>query len=419
MGTIAVGAQVGVGKITQASFKGMEKLSKGDKYVDSKTRKIEEEKAMKEKASIINDLYSDPLTYFDERKEAFKDIATLLKQSEVADKNKDVKLSKDLQDRANNRKILSSLKTGTYDVVLEELKELSNLDAKELQEMFGQDGVKDIKSKVNKLVQRAEQLKKNYDYFSTSIKNPIKLTPDSDIVERTNYLAFEKVREQLILETGDLNRTAERMQNIQKDLLTDNTLKDLEFFKVSPLFDLKSLQSEIEILESETESGFDSTPSGKEIQKRKIKELKHLSEYQEATKEYMELLNSLSKETNREEAVATEQALLDKMKKALSKYMQATSNKSELELKSVVENTTQSLKDHYILSKDTENLSRAIAMMTDPETFLRQVDLESSKYLFDFMNRKADIENAMSAMKEQSENHKVLDKLLTDKNIFI
>jgi len=153
--------------------------------------------------------------------------------------------------------ILSGAKAGRFDVRMEQLKMLKEMDNDEFKKAFGLDktteNVKIVSEYVDALMDKAQQIKKSYDLINDTFNNPFQkagknATPEAAL-EDQKHKTFEDWKDSLTFLASITTDVDSRIKSISSNLRTINP--NLDQYHVANFTDKKYLQNYAKNLEQE------------------------------------------------------------------------------------------------------------------------------------------------------------------------
>lgn len=175
-------------------------------------------------------------------------------------KNNDLFKYKNFQHEQFVNFILSGAKAGRFDVRMEQLKMLKEMDNEEFKKAFGLDktteNVKTASEYVDALMQKGEQIKKSYDLINDTFTNPFKRagkdsSPEAAL-EDSKHKVFEDWKDSLTFLASISSDVDSRIKSISSDLRTINP--NLDQYHVANFTDKKYLANYAKNLEQEVKS---------------------------------------------------------------------------------------------------------------------------------------------------------------------
>lgn len=201
----------------------------------------------------------------------------------LAARNNDIFKYKNFQHEQFVNFVISGAKAGRYDVRIEQLKMLREMDNEEFKRAFGLDktteNVKTADEYVSALIHKADRIKKSYDLINDTFTNPFRQDPKSTTpeaaLENQKYQTFEKWKDDLTFLASIASDVDSRLQSIGNDLRQISPT--LDHYHVANFTDKKFLKNYAVNLEREVkglQSLLDQKVSGDpDADRRRIKSL--------------------------------------------------------------------------------------------------------------------------------------------------
>ena len=153
--------------------------------------------------------------------------------------------------------ITSGVKAGRFDVRMEQLKMLKEMDNEEFKKAFGldktNDNVKTADEYVDVLIQKAQKIKKSYDLINDTFTNPFRNNPKDSTPEGAEealkHNTFEGWKDDLAFLASINSDVDARLDSIGRDLRTINP--NLDHYHVANFTDRKYLKNYANSLEQE------------------------------------------------------------------------------------------------------------------------------------------------------------------------
>jgi len=411
------------------------KYFKPDQYNEYKKKKAEYTGNL---VTTLNSLYKDPLKYFAPDIVNLATQANNAKASQEAMERGDQKSFQDLKDASVYQHIYTALRTGTYDVFLDRLRGVREMDPETLKEAFQIEDPEKVSSTIDQVVSRAEGIKNRYNLLKTKFPNPFDPkrykggTPEYNS-EAISWSAFETARNNAVFMGHSFDRTVERMKSITEDLISNKPLEKVSSTDFGMMLDPGGLLTELSTLEQEIKAFKDSTTAeGKKLLKDKQKKLSSLSAFAEALDHYRSTLTneeilkqlkkedlpeSISPEFLREEQVKDQEEALRKLDKAYKTHLNYLAKVSDsFKFNEKIDDSFVKLRDFYELNQDAHNLSEAVNLLHDPKGFSEHVSrtTEWMRQMYD--NKEETILKGQEEMNKVRETNALINRLM-DKGI--
>ena len=350
---------------------------------DFKAYKAKKADQIKEKVATLNELYKNPLDFFNSTQEnaASQNAAyTTLMQSED---NGDTKTFQDTKDISLFNHVFTSINNGTFDDLIDGYKQMSKLDPKELADYLKIQDVTKAKDKIQEVIKRAEEIQSTYKKVNEKFENPFNPsaynTDDENYkTEAISYVAFEKAKRTLAMAEHGFQRSVERMQSLYQDISTDRPIGKSANNDYSVLLNTDDINNEIAILRSELKSyGPESQQDAdqKKIVKQKTQRLEDLQEYRDNLGIHLESIKTQETIQNGQFIIQPTSESYTNLRNTYKKYLKNIAKLSgDYVFDDKIDNSFDKLLDYYSLDNDAKNLSNAINTLIDPSTFYKYAE---------------------------------------------
>lgn len=397
-----------------------------------KAQKAQGTEQLNEMVNKLNDLYNDPLKYFN------SDLANTESQSNYADagqeasENGDAKAYHDLKDASFYDHVYTALRNGRMDTFKERMEDMKGLTPEEVKESFGLEHT-DFLNKLDKSISRAQNIQNRFELTEQKYKNPFNpraYTPGSleYIQSSINYLGWQAAQKEFVFNSHSFDRTLERMNDIASTVKNDSKLANVNSADFNALLSFNSAQKEIELLKKEVKVPVEVlTPEMRKDINFKQKKLEYLQDFADSMQEVMESPGTV--EDTSGDAVkkgknaidldaAGEKDPIKKAYKAYEKYLKHLAKQSnDYVFKDNIENAFNKIVDHYQLYEDSQRLMDSVNMMLDPNSFIDRARRLSNVKEQLFAQRSEEIESALQSYMGMVEDNRLL-QLLADINVF-
>lgn len=425
MGGLVQPVTKAVGMVPKYSASGFKYMFNREAYNTQQDRKAEfkqrREEELNEKVNTLNELYDDPLQYF------APDLDNMVQQIEYA---KGMKASADkgylkefydLKDASAFQHIMTALKTGKYEGFVDRLTPYREYTENEMKEAFPSmtDHTAFITS-IETAITRAENIKTRFDNFNREHPNPFnphqyKYGSKAFKQEAIRKVAYDDAIEHLLFHQHSFDRSLERIENLQQELVEDSGLSNVAATDISPLYSFKQmnarfidLKRELELFENEDVI----TPEAKTLKKEKQRQFKALENYIEKFQNYQQLIGKDVSPGKQSKAVKS-------LRNAYGKYLNVlATDKDTRVFEENLDKSFRKLLDVYSLDYDSDQLVEAINKLTDPEYMTRHIqEIESIKTAL-YRDRKEHLRTALSNYEKKMEQPNQLMQVLHNENMF-
>ena len=448
----AEGAEIFAGGFVMGAFAGpfsnvtqraQKTLSSSGQYIFDKAgynqSKEQEEKYKTETEANIakfNDLT-------DTRKDFIHDyVSHLTKQAQYKaemDKASDKNSQKEFQD-AKEKSIVEAIlfaeKMGGQDLILQQIKDMSQLSEEDARDAFGADsetkldGLKDFKSSYTDVVKRAEEIiefSKEFDEMfpppDYNVENELddyEFTLETQLTHAYMMAAREKIKKETILNQHALVRSMERMDSILKNFpkqgLFFNKDKTPPSNEVTKIFNSEDLYLEVGLLNEEIKAleGF----SPKTAQQSKDLAYK---------KKSFAILSTLvgedgiiSKFQENAASAKPKKTPVNNLRKAYKKYMQLVGTEFNNPVNDAkIDSTFEDFKDFYILSKDKENLTKTVNFLLNPEVHTDMINRMMAVTKKEKENLKETVEEQLKIFEKSKQLAELIQMIAKNYNLVI
>ena len=408
------------GAVVQGSKESYNRLFNKERYAEYKKNKAEYNAKT---LTQLNELYKDPLKYFGSRVTNFANTAsTVDNQQRAADKN-DHKAWQDVDDQNVWSHISTALETGTYNVFLDKMKAVKTMTPEAIKEAYGVDGP-EVLGKINRILERAQYIKNNYDTWNNKAPNPFK--PEAFPKDSPEYIreavaksAWEQAKRNAIFYGYSFSRNAERIASVKQDVLNNKTFTELNSLDITPLFDVKAINKELSLLKQEisTLKSADVIAIKNDLVKKQTK-FERLQELRQNLENYyiQQAAEGMPEEErgtffqdfkNYKETTDKD---LKKSYKAYLKHVAAQSNVFYLG-DIDVDNSYKALKDIHTLNSENRNLTESINMLSNPKGFYDHYDRLNKTMNDMFDNKEEDLRRGIEDTYARMELNSLLNNL--------
>ena len=338
--------------------------------------------------TIVNAINKmDPKQYFNVLEENMVTQVSLDKLMDQGEETDDAKQFHDAKSDSMFSHFHAMLETGNFDYFVSRLKDLKTLSPQELQEVSNNAALNnkynasgDMYERIDKVVARAEQVKRRYDevqerfqnepnmYKYSKTKNPIEFEAALFKIQ-----AYRMAKKEAIYASYGFDDTLDRMETIMQDLNGRSApLSKVNASKFTILFNKSQIDKETDVLRSEADIYATGTPEQKRkatVAKASLEKLERFSAdrdaYENAHKSYE------AKKGPKTDVTAS----LKDLKKSYFAYIKHLgAQEGEIVLNSNLETSFKGLRDHIKLGHDANRFGALINILHDPENFLNIVD---------------------------------------------
>ena len=290
----------------------------------------------------------------------------------TAAKNGNKKEALDALQGITDNYLLTGLETGKLDIIIDKIKQYKNLSREEVVEAFGKYGIKEADvdkalGKIDAIVDRAEQLKKDYAEVAEKYPNPFNPskflpgTPERKAAEIAQK-AWKTAAYNLVFAratyTAHSKRVAEVAQifsGISNDLAKSDAQNLMTLLSpTSTAFEITTLKREIAVLD-------ESNPEQKKVKAEKTKQLEKINSFYDAVK-------AIKAAKNNEETLSAEA----NAKKAFVEYVKFLAKKNDnIVFNEDINKAYSVVKDYMSLKDDMKGLAESINVLMAPQNFFQ------------------------------------------------
>lgn len=330
--------------------------------------------AKKELLNSANQILSDPERFFSPTRESFINQKKSADNMTTADLNGDDKSFYDSKDDLTFDHVFTSLRRGTFDLVVDGMKEMGKLSDQELAQAFNLPEGTKAKEKFGEYVNRAEQIRARYNYFQENLPNPFKpgkykKNTQEYIQEFISFKAFEDARKAAVASQYGFDRALERMNNLTQELSTDRPLSSSSASDMTVLLNEKTLKEEISLLKQEVKAsiGQDLTAAQKSIIKQKERRLEALEDYQENLKNYKKNRGTDKINDNGQIELFQDEGLENALRTSYEKYLKAIAKQNDDYIfNDKISQSFRKVMDYYELDQDSRKYNRIVNDLLNP-----------------------------------------------------
>lgn len=399
-------------------------------YQAQKAKGVEQ---LNEMVNNLNDMYADPLKYFNQ------DLANLESQSrydeaaQEASEQGDSKAYHDIKDASFYDHVYTALRANRMDTFIERMEDMKNLSPEEVEQTYKMDHASFV-SKIDKSVERAKNIQQRFEVAENRFNNPFNPrahefgSPDY-IASTINYLGWQAAQKEFVFNAHSFDRTLERMTNIMGEAKNDAKLSKMAMSDFNALFSFDSAQQEIDMLQKELKSY--SAETATPDQKKDIR-------YKEKKKEYLENFLSAMQDVMTEPIETDDQgsvvqrsgksidldggsqsASVKKAYKAYEKYLKHVAKTSkDYVFDDNIQTAFAKIMDYYQLNEESQRLMDSVNMLLNPRAFAARAQrlAEIKEKLYN--EREQEIRNGMESYMEKVELNRLL-QLLADIGVYL
>lgn len=334
-----------------------------------------------------NALYQDPLKWFAPQTVNYSSTANGMENQTDAENDNNQKRWSDFEDQNTWSHMTTALDTGTYDIVLDKLKSIKTMTPEAIEEAYPGNNGREVLSKIDKIIGRAENLKNNYTKWNELASNPFnpkafeKGTPDYN-KEAIGFVSWEAAKKSAIFQDYSFNRNVERVNSINQDLLQTPEFAKVSANDISILLDPNALRNELGLINNELEVLGDSIiPGDRKTFRQKQNKQKRLADFQTKLENYYttQHLTNMSEEEKKANPALVEKLTSKEFKKTTEAQLKNSYEKyiahisAEANILHVTQpNLDKSFKqilDIHDLKQENIQFAQAISLLSNPKGF--------------------------------------------------
>jgi hypothetical protein len=415
----------------------------GSKINDLSTRLINKEKYQEYKdtrkkqietyVNTLNDVYSDPLKFFDPK------YADAVKQGDYdfylrdAASRKNQKEFQDIKDQSVYSHLYTLVRSGKSEIIKDRLEEFKQLKPEEFKEVLGYEveDHKNFKNYIDTQIKKVDEIQALHDKSHNKIINPVNLSAYKKDTEEykdaaIQFMAFENARQQALFANYSFMRNGERMLGLMNKMQSSKLfVRNTSYVDFSTLTSETLLDNEIDVLEKEIKALEAGDADSKKIAKEKSKRLTTLTLWKntigseeikgvERDKDgnIKESVSKFPKDYPSEDNPAYENwRRLAKL--AFERHVQTSADISKDSVyRESVDEVFDYIMDYHTLNKENSKLVEAVNILADPKEFLK---LYEGNYTFmkEAYEKRAElIRNSIQNALTVSDENELINKLI-------
>lgn len=388
-----------------------------------KAQKAEGMAELNKKANTLNEMFNDPMKYFNQDLANTEAQHKYDKAAEQAEVNGDTKAYHDIKDAGLYDHVYTALRAKRMDTFIERLEDMRSAEEADIKAEYGDLSVEEYQAKINKSIKRAKEIQARFDFVEKKHTNPFNPSAYEKgslqyIKSAINHVGWQAAQKEFIFNGHAFDRTLERMSSIMGEANADLKLKNTSINDFNILFDgtLSQVQAEIDTLGKE----LDALPEEK-LTKEQVKRRKYKSQKRDFLKNYAEAMQGVMETTSGEvggQVTPEGNKSLKKAYKAFERYLKHVAGENkEYVFDENIQQAFNKLMDYQMLSMDARNLEKAVNMMTSPKAFMERAERLAKQHEDAFAKRDQEIEKALKEWMKVVETNRLL-QLLSDINVF-
>jgi hypothetical protein len=407
MSKVAKAAKINAGIntfINQENESG-EKMSFKERY---QAYKGEQQKINNQLADTINSAIQSPVDLFERSIRSNEDTKKLLRQIQIGNLIQDEKLVRDAAEELRFNKIYTALDTGTFDLLTGKLATLKQLDDVGVVEATGSANAQEARARLDKTIQRANEIKNRYDSIKSKYPNPFDYSMYEYATDAYNqaYLAnkgYEEALRDYIFMGETIDKLKERNVSLKSAFGSTSIAPKITSLDIDVITNLSNLRKEMSLLSDEVLAEDAAvTPEQKKIIANKKERLKVLTEYNDALNAFYvaekEGKGAKRKEVKLKSSFAKVINHLNKVSEVDSQYSEDSFNELFAQLKDYQRNDIDSLQ-LGARAAALGNYSTLIDYAKRHSAAMNDVFVNKKKYI------KRSVDNFMSAVTQNQNLH--------------
>jgi len=358
--------------------------------------------------------------------------------------------ARDASDAAFIFKMGSVMQNNMTDLYREQLQNLTELNAQEIEEVIPSipkgEGQKYL-DKLPAIIEKMNKVENRYKAVNERFPNPINLSDlDKDAADYEDavllHKAWEIGKRNAVFMSESFDDSMSRMSSLMNDLISNGPIRKGSYNNIKVLFEQNVLKNELDMLTTQIESLEGVKGSEEELRKAKKKKdalekvnaslskfRNHFDSSERARiKETIieknpglpvEEINRVVDEELGIRSEETDSERLAEFKSAYSEYIKTIGNiEGESVFDSAIDDSFEKLKDYYLLSSESKRLAEYVNILHDPKGFYEHIQKNKAwmKELYD--NRAEYYENLKEQEFQKRETNDLLNHLAS-RNLYI
>lgn len=409
-GLISLGGKVGTAAKEQSL-----RLSNKERYAEYKEKK---NNFAREQVEKLNTLYKDPLKYFGSNILNYSNSTEGAHGKNVSSVIGNNKVWQDWDDQSVWSTVTNAFDTGTYDIFLNHLNEISGMSPQAIKDAYGVDGA-EVLSKIGKIKQRAATLQDAYEYWNDKAPNPFnpanfkKDTPEYT-TEAIGYYSWNQAKNHAIWYNHSFDRNQSRMESLLREITSEVPVSKVLAHDFKILTDPEALRKEISLLKKEVRT-LKSSPLSNSKKQLNFKEgkLERLIYYRDNLQDYF--LGQVMEEAggDTDDVASLLQRSPENLKKVYEDYLThlVKDKKGTIISKTKIDATFEKIKDIHTLGQDNLNLSGIINLMADPAGFVEYHERLNKELSDMYENRSEQVAESIKETQARIETNALLNTL--------
>lgn len=371
---------VGISKLIKAA-------QTGDKYKALQNLREEQDKKI---VNHLNESYQDALKFFAPDIGNASRTGKLAKDMYTAARMGDKNETLNNRDAIANHHIITALRTGKFDIMMDRLKEYKNFNDKEIAEAFKKHGVEEqdvqkAAGMIDDVIARAESIRNNYEQIANKYPNPFNPskfrdgTPEKKAAQIAKA-AWDEATHNVLFAGATFESYSKRVEDISKTFSKiSNSLAGTDAQSLMSLLSSQGTINEINALRKEV-AALETLPEQRTLKEQKQKQLDAISNYYDA-------IASVKFARTDEEKIEAEK----KAKKAFGEYVRVLGKKNDkIIFDEALEEAYTLTKDSLLLKNDMSGLAQSLNVLMTPDNFFN-LHTRLNEAMTETFNNKVDI----------------------------
>jgi hypothetical protein len=358
--------------------------------------------------------------------------------------------ARDASDAAFIFKMGSVMQNNMTDLYKEQLQNLTELNAQEIEEVIPSipkgEGQKYL-DKLPAIIEKMNKVENRYKAVNERFPNPINLSDlDKDDVDYEDavllHKAWEVGKQNAVFMSESFDDSMNRMSSLMNDLISNGPIKNGSYSNIKVLFEQNLLKNELDMLNTQIESLEGVKGSEEDLRKAKKKKdalekvnaslskfRNHFDSSERARiKETIieknpglpaEEINRVVDEELGIRSDETDSERLAEFKTAYTEYIKTIGNiEGESVFDSAIDDSFEKLKDYYMLSSESKRLAEYVNVLHDPKGFYEHVQKNKAWMKELYNNRSEYYENLKEQEFQKKETNDLLNHLAS-RNLYI
>jgi len=354
------------------------RLTQPEKYAEFQQMRKEQTQRY---VNILNEIYKDPLKYFDPQMMDAVRQAELGKYLARTAKDGNQREFQDIKDQAVYEHLYTLVRSGKSDILIDRLNEFKQLQPEEFKDALGHEveNPEDFQTYIDHQVSKVKRIQELYDRSEGKLKNPVNLQAYEKGTDQYNdaairFMAFENARQQAIFANYSFERNAERMTDLLGRMQKENKVftKSTSYLDYSVMMDDTLLTKEMDLLQKEIAQLNQGDADAKQLAAQKEKTLKTLSVWRDSM--YSEEIKKGGGRFPADYPSADNPAYENWRRAAKLAFEAHVETVAGLNKDSIyregVDSAFELMMDYHTLNQQSPSLVEAVNILADPKNFL-------------------------------------------------